>query len=492
MKRRIGIVIGLCLLACGAAWAAPLAQKAQTKTEYMVVLVGGQKLGYVENVRRADGNTVVTSQRMVLTVKRMGMALRLEQSESSVESSGGEPLSFSSRQNLGVAAQTAEGTIKDGKATVTVSSGRDVRQTEMAWPDGALLSEALRLLSVRKGFKEGTRYTAKAFMPSLLKAVDANVTIGASKQVDLLGRVVELTEARTVMTGPTGRIESVGYLNADGDALKTVTPMMGMQMEMVACTKEFATMPGESVDLFSKVFVESPAPLGNLGGAKSVTYRVEPTDSTAKASAKLDFLESPSQKVARDGNSIVVTVCPVAGRGGAFPYKGADPAAVKALKPTAYLQSDAGEVAALARKAVAGAKDAAGAARQIQDFVSKYVTRKDLSVGYATALEVARSRQGDCSEHAVLAAAMCRAAGLPAQVIMGVVYVENRGDKRDVFGPHAWFRVLIDGVWVDYDAALGSYDAGHIALSAGDGEPGDLFGVVNTLGNFRIAEATKQ
>jgi hypothetical protein len=489
VKNRIAVIMGLCLLGCGVARAA---EKAKTKTEYLAVLVGGQKLGYVENVRRADGGTVTTSQRMVLTIKRMGMALRLEQSESSVESAAGEPLSFVSTQNFGISAQTTEGTIKDGKVRVTVTSGKQVRESEIAWPEGALLSEGLRLLSISKGLKEGTRYTAKAFMPSMLKAADANTVIGAKKQVDLLGRVVELTEARTVLFGPTGQIESVGYLDADGDALKTVTPMLGMQMEMVACTKEFATMPGESVDLFNKVFVTSPAPLGNLGAAASVTYRIEPTNPSAGASAKLGFLESPSQKVARDGNSIVVTVRPVAGKGGAFPYNGAAPAAVKALKATGYLQSDAEEVSALARKATAGAKDAAGAARQVQDFVSKYVNRKDLSVGYATALEVAKSRQGDCSEHAVLAAAMCRAAGLPAQVVMGVVYVENLGDTRDVFGPHAWFRVLIDGVWVDYDAALGAYDAGHIAFCAGDGEPGDLFGVVNTLGNFRIAEAKKK
>ncbi len=490
MKRPIAIVIGLCLLAGGAGASGP-AKKAQTKTEYMAILVGGQKLGHIENVRRVDGNTVVTSQRMVLTIKRMGMALRIEQSESSVESAGGEPLSFASTQNLGMTAQTTEGTIKDGKVKVKVNSGQKVRETEAAWPEGALLSEGLRLLSISKGFKEGTRYTTKAFMPSLLKAADANMVIGAKKQVDLLGRVVELTEARSVLSGPTGQIESVGYLNADGDALKTVTPMMGMQMEMVACTKEFATMPGESVDLFSKVFVASPAPLGNLGGTKSVTYRIEPTDGSAEAAAKLKFLDSPSQKVARDGNTIVVTVRPVAVAGGALPYKGSDPAAIKALKATSYLQSDAKEIVALAGKAVAGATDAAGAARQIQDFVSKYVTGKNLSVGYATALEVAKSRQGDCTEHAALAAAMCRSAGLPAQVVTGLAYVESFGARRDVFVPHEWFRVFIDGKWVDFDAALKAYDAGHIALAAGDGEPSDFFGVVNTLGNFRITKAKK-
>ena len=41
----------------------------------------------------------------------------------------------------------------------------------------------------------------------------------------------------------------------------------------------------------------------------------------------------------------------------------------------------------------------------------------------ATAAEVARSREGDCTEHAVLLAALARARGIPARVAMGLVYV---------------------------------------------------------------------
>ncbi len=480
------------MLAGGVAGAAGPAKRAKAETEYMAILVGGQKLGYVANVRQVAAGKVTTTQRMVLTVKRMGMELKLEQSETSVETAGGAPLSFASSQDFGIMAQTTEGTVEDGKAKVKVISGQQVREMEIAWPEGALLAEGLRILSISKGFSQGTTYSAKAFMPSMLKAFDANTTIGATKQVDLLGRVVALAEVTTVLDGPTGRIESVGYVDDEGEVLKTVTVMMGMQMEMVACTKEFALMPVDSVDIFDKVLVASPVSLAPVGEVKSVAYRIEPTDGSAKSAAKLKFLDSPSQKVARDGNSVVVTVRPVAVAGGAMPYKGSDPAALKALKATAHLQSDAKEVVALARKAVAGATDAAGAARRIQDFVSKYITSKDLSVGYATALEVAKSRQGDCTEHAALAAAMCRAAGLPAQVVTGLAYVQSFGARRDVFVPHAWFRVFIDGVWVDFDAALKAYDAGHIALVAGNGEPSDFFGVVNTLGNFRIAEATKR
>ena len=489
MKRLYAIVVALCLLSGGAAWAV---DETQSKTEYMALLVGGQKLGYVANVRLVAAGKVTTTQSMVLTIKRMGMELKLKQSETSVETTGGAPLSFSSSQDLGIMVQTTEGTVTDGKAKVKVSSGPKVREMELDWPEGAMLPEGLRLLSLRKGFKQGTTYSARAFMPSMLKAFDANTTIGARKQIDLLGRVVELIEVKSVLDSPQGRIETVGYVDDDGETLKTVTSMMGMQMEMVACTREFALMPVDSIDIFDKVLVSCPTPLSPVGEAKAVTYRIEATDGSAKSAAKLKFLDSPSQKVAIDGNSVVVTVRPVAVAGGALPYKGSDPAALKALKATAHLQSDAKEIMALSRKAVAGANDAACAARQIQDFVSKYVTVKDLSVGYATALEVAKSRQGDCTEHAALAAAMCRSAGVPAQVVTGLAYVKSFAGKRDIFVPHAWFRVFIDGAWVDYDAALKSFDAGHIALVAGDGDPSDFFAVVNTLGNFRIAEAKRR
>jgi hypothetical protein len=114
------------------------------------------------------------------------------------------------------------------------------------------------------------------------------------------------------------------------------------------------------------------------------------------------------------------------------------------------------------------------------------VRKKDLTVGYATAAEVATARQGDCTEHAVLAAAMCRAAGIPAQVVTGLAYVGEFAGRKNVFVPHAWFRAWIGGQWIDYDAALRRFDAGHIALMAGDGDPGEFFGAIGTLGQFRI------
>ena len=82
---------------------------------------------------------------------------------------------------------------------------------------------------------------------------------------------------------------------------------------------------------------------------------------------------------------------------------------------------------------------------------------------------------------------MCRAVGIPAQVVSGVAYVERFGDRKHIFGPHAWVRAYVGGKWVGLDAALG-YNPGRITLSVGDGDLADFFGMVNTLGCFKITK----
>ena len=50
--------------------------------------------------------------------------------------------------------------------------------------------------------------------------------------------------------------------------------------------------------------------------------------------------------------------------------------------------------------------------RELEKFVFGYIDKKSLNVGYASALETARTRQGDCTEHALLLAALGRARGI--------------------------------------------------------------------------------
>ena len=84
---------------------------------------------------------------------------------------------------------------------------------------------------------------------------------------------------------------------------------------------------------------------------------------------------------------------------------------------------------------------------------------------------------------------MCRAVGIPTEVVMGVLYVDHPSfGPEPLFGGHAWVRCYIDGKWVHFDATLETgYDTGHIMLWIGE-KPGDLIGLVNLIGYFRIAQ----
>ena len=244
-----------------------------------------------------------------------------------------------------------------------------------------------------------------------------------------------------------------------------------------------------NIDFLEKLSITSPVKLMNLHTIESVRYTLKPT-----TDKKLQLPVSPCQRVEPSETEIIVTVTRIKpAENIPFPYTGDDAEAIDALKATDYLQCDNEKIIDLAKTAIKEAKDTAAAVRQIEAFADGYITQKDLSVGYASAAEVAETRQGDCSEHAVLAAAMCRAVGIPARIVCGVVYADSFLSKQSIFGGHMWVEVYIGDTWIGLDATLseqGGFGPGHIALARGDGEPTDFFGLVNTLGCFEIEKIT--
>ena len=117
----------------------------------------------------------------------------------------------------------------------------------------------------------------------------------------------------------------------------------------------------------------------------------------------------------------------------------------------------------------------------LRDLVHNHISSKHLSTAYATASETARTGSGDCTEHAVLLAAVVKARGIPARVCHGLVYVEQHGSAisgaadgsgsgygarlEGQFGWHMWSQALIDGAWLDMDATLHvPYSVGHVLV----------------------------
>ncbi len=80
--------------------------------------------------------------------------------------------------------------------------------------------------------------------------------------------------------------------------------------------------------------------------------------------------------------------------------------------------------------------------------------KKKLSLGFAPAGQAAREAEGDCSEHAVLLAALGRAAGIPSRVATGLMHVPWRDGKGNAMVFHMWSQFHIGGRWLDFDSTV--------------------------------------
>lgn len=462
------------------------------ETEYYAVFMEGKKVGYVIQDRLVAEPNVITTMETDVTISRFGTAVTMRTISKNIETTEGIPIAFESVQNFGGAKAKTVGIIDaNGTVNITTTAAGVEQKSTIQWPEGALMAEGLRLLNLKHGLKEGAKYDAKIFESTMMQGFDTQIEIGAKKDIDLLGRIVSLTEVTTTMTMPlAGTTVTTTYVDDELRMQRSITPIMGMQLETVACAKEFALGENDVFEMIDKMFVKTPASLGDADAASAITYTLTPIDG-----AELIIPSTDNQQLERPADGkLILTVKPVGMPvGGTFPYKGDDEAIIQATKPNRYLQSDNEDIIKLARKAVGRTKDAGTAARRIEAFVAEYIDNKDLSVGYASAVEVLRSKQGDCSEHAVLAAAMCRAVGIPAQMVTGIAYVDDwRGIQG--FGGHAWLQVYIGGKWVGLDptfkgAGRSGHGPGHIALAVGDGEPADFMNLATTLGRFKIDDA---
>ena len=154
------------------------------------------------------------------------------------------------------------------------------------------------------------------------------------------------------------------------------------------------------------------------------------------------------------------------------------------LRPEPFLESDAPQIRAEAARAAAGAATPRLAAERLVRYVHAIIEKKP-TVSLPSALEVLKTRIGDCNEHTALYVAMARALRLPARAAVGLVYL------RGAFYYHAWAEVWVDegqgrGLWLPVDPTLNQFpaDATHVRLARGGLER--QASIVGLVGHARL------
>jgi hypothetical protein len=477
MRRPIALLLlaqTLCLVS-GMAWADTDA--ATAGTTWMTVLLNGRKIGYEEIQRQRTGDTITTTETLVMDIQRNQKTTPYTNISRSVETASGRPVGFTMDTTIAAGKTEVTGEVmSDGELRLTSTLAGETRKSLTKWPAGAVLVEGQRLVMQAAARHPGQHYDLLVYNQASQQAMNLNVEVIGDERLVLPEGIETLSHQRETLQ----RIDSSQvvdlWLDKDGNIRKGSLSMLGQPFDLVACDQACATAPSQSLDMMDFAMVDSPRLITPEMLADFLRYRVHVKN---KAIIK-PFINTDEQSVSDLGN----------GEWQIDVYRGLtqlnSPPTSADTQPNAWLQSDSPEIRSLAATAAGSAKDKSHVMGNLTGFVSRYLSQRGLNVGYESALEVAQKRRGDCAEFAVLLAAMARAEGIPARVAVGMLYTDRYDDKSRVFVPHAWVIAWLDGRWRSFDPAAMRFDSGHIALDTGDGNPWHFFHATDEFGSIQI------
>ncbi|MEO0225950.1 MAG: transglutaminase-like domain-containing protein, partial [candidate division WOR-3 bacterium] len=148
------------------------------------------------------------------------------------------------------------------------------------------------------------------------------------------------------------------------------------------------------------------------------------------------------------------------------------------VKPSIYIQSEEPEIVRTAKNIAGIETDKKEVVQRLTNWI--YVNlKKRPTVSMPSAVDVLKTMEGDCNEHAILFVAFARALGIPAKIYVGLVNLGN------AYYYHAWCAVYL-GKWVPVDPTFNQFpaDAGHFKLKTG--ELSEQTKVLKVVGKLKI------
>jgi len=492
--RRNGRVLAqaIAVLALATAPAGAVLAAEGVQESWDAVYIRGTRVGFfhtqVAPVKDRGRDLVRVQIDMTLSFKRANDPVTIETLYGTIETPDGAVLRLDSRTLASKKEMRTYGDVVDGQMKLILEGAGQRQETVIPWGPDVRGPYGAEMSMTRKPMQPGESREVQVFIPDQNRVGVAKlqakgpepVTLGGGVRRDLL----RVEQQNYVDGKPVPGMALTSWVDSSGQVLRTMNEVFG-GMETYRTTREAAlkSFSGPRFDLNAATLVKVRRRINNPTSSREIAYDVAlKGDEPAKA-FPADARQSvvPSADASR-GRLVVKTAGPDAGEPG--------PPTVDApyLAGNAFINTGDERVAGLAERATLGLTDPWKKAAAIQHWVFQNVKTKNFETTFAAASEVARDLEGDCTEHSVLTAAMCRAAGIPCRVVVGLLYVE----PSQGFGFHMWDEVYVNRRWVAIDSAFdqSEVDAAHLKLvdSSLEGvSPYETFlAVVRVLGKLTI------
>lgn len=432
--------------------------------EWAGVYFQDKKIGYTHTALKRIQDGYQINHTIMLDMVMMGVAQKTRAQINTVTDHEFNLQVFSLRINSGALSFIAYGDIDaDNMMTLSVTSGGKTEEKKLQLSRAPVISNTLKYSLMKDGLRPGAVYERIIFDPMTMSNRTATIEVLDREPVSVAGQEHDCYRMRVTYMGVT----MTAWIDRQGRTVKEESPS-GMVLVREERQQALQGSTGEGIDIVEAVAIEVDTPFYS-SNLRSLSLRL--------LNVELGGFKIDGGRQSMAGN-VVTIVRQDVGRHSSYALPFEREGFEAWLAPSLLIQSDHPEIADLVKSINGDNRSALRLARRLHDWVYKNIEKRP-TMGMPSALDVLASRQGDCNEHAVLMAALCRAAGIPARVAAGIVYMRGR------FYYHAWNELYLNE-WVPVDATLGQFpaDVTHVKFVEGDME--EQLMVLNLIGRLKI------
>jgi len=424
------------------------------RDSWMSILQEGRKIGYAHRrlIPRDEGYDLLDTARLRINTMGMTQEVTFQTVANLRPDLSIDSFSFDLHSSLFHFA--AHG--KRSGDILTVFTGK--QKLDIDVKEGLFLASGTLDAVINTDLKPNQTRQFTIFDPATMGRRSVKVTMKGSEVLEIMGRKYDARKMLIEFMGTT----QYAWIGEDGSVLQE-DGLMGIRLQRTTKRAVLEGMPlAAGPDLTE---MASILPKGDLRRAKDLTrLRVSITglaDTIDLNGGRQRYASGVLEILREDLNA------------GPEP-DGIDPA--EYLSATPLVQSDDPRIRQLVSEVVSSVASPMEKGREIMHWIHDNIEKRPV-ISVPNALETLENRMGDCNEHAVLMAAMARAAGIPSHVEAGLVFTRGR------FYYHAWNSLFLDR-WVTVDALMGQMpaDVTHIRLVRGETEQQiDLLGVIGRV-----------
>ena len=352
-----------------------------------------------------------------------------------------------------------EGRVRDGVLHTVQKTGSEAKSAETKLREPLYPAAAINLYPVLRGLAVGLKYRYDVYDPQSLSVTAVSQTVAGFENSRSLG-VEPSWKVKTSMLGQD--VET--WINRKGEAVFE----LGMKGVLITHRET----ENEARRYLSEASLNKKDLILDFSVIRTGKPLACPREATlldvslAGIAGELPLLQGPGQEASQgtgDGAAATYRIR----RNPGSPAKISGPQysvdSYRWLLPASQVESDHPEIINTAREVTRGITDPLAKVRKLTAWVADTV--KDEPVDSFSALEVLRTKKGECQAHTMLYTALARAVGIPTRMAGGIVYMDGVG-----FLYHAWAESDVGG-WVSVDPTFDQVgvDATHIKLVEGPG-----------------------